>query len=89
MDNDTRREGIPRDALPFMDLENDEPKLSVNVHRRTTQLNLWMIVAVVVFFLAGGFIVLRLLNDPPSSTEEMKEGSRQPFRKYDWVSRAC
>ena len=72
-----------------MDAKNDEPKMSMNVHRRTTQLNLWMIVAVLVFFAAGAFIVMRLLQDPPDSTQEMKEGARQPFRKYEWVSRTC
>ena len=57
-----------------MDLKNDQPKMGVNVHRRTTQLNLWIIVAVVAFFVAGGVLIFRVMRNPPASTEEMRHG---------------
>ncbi len=72
-----------------MDMQEDEPKIGVNVHRRTTQLNLWMIVAIVVFFLAGALIVIRFLRDPPDSHEEMKTGGRPSQERLAWVKRLC
>jgi hypothetical protein len=58
-----------------MDHELDEPKMGLNVHRRTTQLNLWMIVAIVLFFVLAGLYILRVARHPPRSTQEMKEGA--------------
>lgn len=69
-----------------MDPKQNEPKLSVNVHHRTTQLNLWMIVAIVAFFVLAGFYVLRVKHDPPDSTQEMKHGSQQTKR---WTAHLC
>ncbi|HEU5080883.1 MAG TPA: hypothetical protein VFT72_16845 [Opitutaceae bacterium] len=70
-----------------MDLKHDEPKLSVNVHHRTTQLNLWMIVAIVAFFVLAGWYILRVKHDPPQSTQEMKQGSFPAYER--WTSRVC
>lgn len=57
-----------------MDIKHDEPKLTVDVHRKTTQLNLWMIVAIVLFFVLGGVWIYRVFRDPPKSTPEMQHG---------------
>ena len=54
-----------------MDPKHDQPNMGVNVHRRTTQLNLWMIVAVVVFFIAGGILIFRVMKHPPDTPQEM------------------
>jgi hypothetical protein len=71
-----------------MDIKNDEPKISMNVHRRTTQLNLWIIVAVLAFFAAGAIIVFRQFADPPDTTEEMKTGAKA-LKRFAWVANAC
>ncbi len=52
----------------------DGPNFSVNAHRRTTQLNLWMIVAVLLFFLLGGWYLMHVVHHPPTSTQEMRQG---------------
>lgn|GEM_PF-5235212 len=60
----------------FMDTEPtpEGPNFSVNPHRRTTQLNLWMIGAVVLFFILGAWYIARVAHRPPASTQEMKQG---------------
>jgi len=63
-----------------MDIKHDEPKISVNVHRRTTQLNMWIIVAVLVFFAAGVFIVWRQFRDPADTVEEGRTTSQLQFQ---------
>ena len=52
----------------------DEPKLSMNVHHRTTQLNFWMVGAVILFFILGAFYISHVFHHPPVSTQEMKQG---------------
>lgn len=69
-------------------MKNDEPELGVNLGRKTTQLNVWIVIAVVLFFAVGGVLMVRLLKDPPSSTEEMKQESFVP-RKGLWAKAAC
>jgi hypothetical protein len=73
--------------LSAMDLENDKPKISVDVHHKTTQLNLWMVVAIIAFFVLAGFYIFRVKNDPPASTQEMQQGQLQP--KERWTARLC
>jgi hypothetical protein len=73
-----------------MDIKNDEPKMSVNVHRKTTQLNLWIIVGVILFFALGGFLIFRVLRDPPDSTKEMRgETGGKLSPRYAWVKSVC
>ena len=52
----------------------DGPNLSVDSHHRTTQLNLWMIAAVILFFVLGGWYIAHVAHRPPVSTQEMKQG---------------
>lgn len=70
-----------------MDPKHDEPKLSVDVHRRTTQLNLWMIVAILVFFILGGVWIYRVFRDPPKSTPDMQHGSWETRAR--WTAGWC
>ncbi len=45
----------------------------VNVHRRTTRVNLWMIVAVLAFFIVGGvaaFMISHKTASPTSASEK-------------------
>jgi hypothetical protein len=70
------------------DRSNDAPKLSMNVHRRTTQLNIWIVIGVLLFFALAGFYVIRLLKDPPDSHEEMKQGGRLKER-IAWAASVC
>lgn len=70
-----------------MDLKNDEPPVSIDVGRRTTQLNLWIIVALVLFVLIGGFLIFRVLRNPPDSTQEMKQGWVPKHAR--WTSSLC
>ncbi len=50
-----------------MDPAHDEPKISVNVHKPTTQLNLWMIVGIVVFFALALLYLIRVARHPPTT----------------------
>ncbi len=40
-----------------MGFDQDDPRPIMNVHKRTTKVNLWMVAAVVVFFVVGGAMV--------------------------------
>jgi hypothetical protein len=70
-----------------MDIHNDEPKLSVDTSRRTTQLNIYMVLFILLFFVIAGIWVFRVFRDPPSSTEEMKQGLRSP--RLVWSGKLC
>ena len=52
----------------------DGPNFSVDAHHRTTQLNLWIIAAVILFFVLGGVYIARVAHRPPVSTQDMKQG---------------
>jgi len=70
------------------DRSQDSPKLSVNVHRKTTQLNIWIVVGVLVFFALAGFYIVRLMRNPPDTHEEMKEGAKLKER-IAWAAAVC
>lgn len=55
-----------------MDPKHDEPKMGLDVGRKTTQLNLWMVVGLLVFVAASAFLIFRVMRDPPDSTHEMQ-----------------
>ncbi len=75
--------------LSIMDTEPTAggPNLSVDVHHRTTQLNLWMIVAIILFFVLGGLYVAHVFHHPPTSTHEMKESLNSVNER--WTSSLC
>ena len=70
------------------DRSKDAPKLAVDVHRRTTQLNIWIVIGVLLFFAIAGFYVVRLVKDPPESHEEMKQSGRLRDR-IAWAGTVC
>lgn len=53
-----------------MGLDKNDPRPPVDFHKRTTKVNISMIVAVVVFFVVAGIVLLALRNDPEKSTTE-------------------
>lgn len=69
-------------------MKNNEPAVGLNLNRKTTQLNLWIVAAVILFFAIGGILVVRLLKDPPASTQEMKQESFVPSRGI-WARALC
>lgn len=58
-----------------MDAPHDQPKMGVNLDRKTTQLNLWMVVGILAFLIIAGVVIFRLLRNPPDSTQEMQRRS--------------
>ncbi len=40
-----------------MGFDQNDPRPIMNVHKKTTKVNLWMVAGVVVFFVAGGIAV--------------------------------
>ncbi|HEX2900721.1 MAG TPA: hypothetical protein VHS96_13445 [Bacteroidia bacterium] len=42
------------EQLYAMGFDQNDPSPIVNVHKRTTKVNLWMVVGVVAFFIIGG-----------------------------------
>ncbi len=69
-------------------MKNDEPAVGLNLSRKTTQVNLWIVAAVVLFFAVGGILMVRFLKDPPSSTPEMKQESVHLNRGL-WAKALC
>ncbi len=53
-----------------MGLDKDDPRPPVALHKRTTKVNIWMVVAIVVFFAIAGLVLLGLRQDPSRSTTE-------------------
>ena len=53
-----------------MGFDKDDTRPVVDVKRRTTQVNIWMAVAIVVFFIGAAVIVWALWSDPSSATAE-------------------
>jgi peptidoglycan/LPS O-acetylase OafA/YrhL len=49
---------------------NSEDQPLVNVHKKTTQVNLWLAVGVAVFFLISAFVVIHhsRSNEPDAAT---------------------
>jgi hypothetical protein len=41
-----------------MGFDQNDPRPIINVHKRTTKVNIWMAVAVLVFFAVGGLLIL-------------------------------
>jgi len=70
-----------------MDPKHDEPKLSMDVGKKTTQLNLWIIVAIAVFVLISGFLIYHFLRNPAESTSDMQQRSSSHARI--WTDRVC
>jgi hypothetical protein len=57
---------------------NSEGQPLVNVHKKTTQVNLWMVVGVAVFFIITAAVVIGLRNyhgpdDPPVPPEQQAQ----------------
>lgn len=52
-----------------MGFDKDDTRPVVDVTRRTTKVNVWIIVAVVAFFVATGIVVWTLSNDPSAAQE--------------------
>lgn len=40
-----------------MGFDQDDQRPIMNVHKRTTKVNLWMVVGVLLFFVAGGLLI--------------------------------
>ena len=40
-----------------MGFDQNDPRPIMNVHKRTTKVNLWMVVGVVAFFVVGGVLI--------------------------------
>ena len=40
-----------------MGFDQDDPRPIMNVHKRTTKVNIWMVVGVLAFFLMGGLLI--------------------------------
>jgi len=40
-----------------MGFDQNDHRPIINVHKRTTKVNLWMVAAVLVFFIAGGVMI--------------------------------
>lgn len=40
-----------------MGFDQGDPRPIMNVHKRTTKVNLWMVVGVLVFFAVGGLLI--------------------------------
>jgi hypothetical protein len=40
-----------------MGFDQNDPRPIINVHKRTTKVNLWMVVGVLFFFIVGGLAV--------------------------------
>lgn len=40
-----------------MGFDQNDPRPIMNVHKRTTKVNLWMVVGVVAFFVTGGVLI--------------------------------
>jgi hypothetical protein len=49
------------------DKDNTSPTPMVNVHKRTTKVNLGVVIGVVFFFLLAGATILRVMRDPPQT----------------------
>jgi hypothetical protein len=65
----------------------DGPNLTVDPHHRTTQLNLWIIAAVILFFVLGAVYIARVAHRPPVSTQEMKQGLNTTLDH--WAASLC
>ncbi len=53
--------------IPNMGFDQNDPRPIMNPHKKTTQVNLWMVVGVVVFFIAGAVAIWLYANHPPGS----------------------
>jgi hypothetical protein len=53
-----------------MGFDKDDPRPIINVEKRTTKVNIWMVVGILVFFVAAGVVVWALFLHPSSSTTE-------------------
>ncbi|HWA86303.1 MAG TPA: hypothetical protein VG710_08790 [Opitutus sp.] len=53
-----------------MGFDKDDPRPLINVNKRTTRVNLWMVVSVIVFFIVAGIVVWALWLHPAASMHE-------------------
>ncbi len=52
------------------DKNHQSPDKLVDARKRTTQVNLVVVIAVVLFFLIGGLVVWRVMRHPPQTPAE-------------------
>lgn len=50
-----------------MGFDQDDGRPIINVHKRTTKVNLWLAAAVVIFLLAGGVMIWVFTHQTPGS----------------------
>lgn len=53
-----------------MGLDKDDPRPPVDLSKRTTKVNIWMVVGILVFFAIAGIVTWALWENPSSSTTE-------------------
>ena len=53
-----------------MGFDKDDPRPLIDVSKRTTKVNLWMVVSIVVFFILVGFVVWALWLHPSTSVHQ-------------------
>lgn len=60
-----------------MGLDKDDPTPPVDVKKRTTKVNIWMVIAILLFFAIAGAVVLFTRGNPPtpSATKSPTEKS--------------
>jgi|GEM_PF-6556898 len=68
---------------------NQEPQIGLNLERKTTQINVWMVIGILLFVLVSAILITRLLHHPPGSTQEMKHGFFQFHREGVWTRAVC
>jgi hypothetical protein len=49
-----------------MGLDKDDPTPPVDVKRRTTKVNIAMVIAIILFFVVAGAVILFTRNHPPA-----------------------
>ncbi len=50
-----------------MGFDQDQPGPVVNVHKRTTKVNIWLVVGVLVFLAAGGVLIWVFVQQTPGT----------------------
>jgi hypothetical protein len=64
-----------------MGLDKDDPTPPVDVKKRTTKVNIAMVIAIILFFVVAGAVILFTRSHPPASSAKGANETSEPTGK--------
>jgi hypothetical protein len=68
----------PQPKKTLMGFDKDSSKPVVNLHKKTTQFNVWMVIGVLAFLIVMGLVAHHIRQHPQKAVQDVKAKAAEP-----------